>query len=76
MMALQLDLFEDVEHLPWYGRSPRSLTRCSMALFLRPEPQKDARFVPDPFQIEIWPVGNRAPRKYRGAPLLKEVKDG
>jgi len=76
MIALQLDLFEDVVDLPWYGRSPRTLTRSAMALFLRPEPQKDARLAPDPFQYEIWPVGKKAPRKYRGAPLLKEVEDG
>jgi len=40
MAWVQLDLFEDVVHLPWNGRSPRALTRCAKALFLRREPQK------------------------------------
>ena len=72
-MAIQMDLFVDVEALPWYGRSPRSLTRASLALFLRREPQKDERFFVDPDQLSFgWPV-KKAPWKYQGAPLLQEV---
>ena len=74
MMELQLELFEDVDALPWQGRSPRALTRASMALFLRRKPQKDGRFFVDPEQLEIWPTGNKAPRRRRGAPLLVEPR--
>jgi len=76
MAIVQLDLFEDVVTLPWYGKSPRSLTRVAEALFLRREPQKDDRFVVDPNQYDLWLPAKKAPRKYRGAPSLKEVKDG
>jgi len=71
--SVQLDLFEDVMALPWCGRQPRTLTRSSQALFLRRKPQKDACFFVDPEQVMLWPAGNKAPRKYRGAPLLLEV---
>jgi len=70
-MAMQYDLFEDVVALPWHGRSPRSLTRAAIALFLRREPQKDERFFVDPDQIDMFRRRQKkAPRKYRGAPLL------
>ena len=75
MKALQLDLFEDVESLPWNGRSPRSLTRGSSALFLRREPQKDERFFVDPEQYDLWATGKKARRESsRRAPLLIEPK--
>ncbi len=78
MIVLQLDLFDDVVHLPWHGRSPRSLTRCAIALFLRREPQKDDRFFVDPDQLDLWLPAKKAPRRYRGAPLLVPLgrKDG
>ena len=72
MAWVQADLFEDVEALPWYGRSPRSLTRASMALFLRRKPQKTPAVFVDPFQLELFEE-EKAPWKYQGAPLLREV---
>ena len=73
-MATQLELpFEEWRREPWAGKSPRALTRGSLALFLRREPQKDERFFVDPDQLELWPVADKAPWKYQGAPLLKEV---
>jgi len=73
MNALQLDLFRDVDALPWQGRSPRVLTRASRALFLRRKPQKDERFFVDPAQTDMFRRRQKkAPRIYRGAPLLLE----
>ena len=75
MAMVQLDLFEDVVHLPWHGRSPRSLTRCAMALFLRREPQKDERFFVDPEQLLMWPPVRKGPRSFApGVPLLLEPR--
>jgi len=73
MTAVQLDLFEDVVRLPWYGRSPRSLTRRANALFLGQPRQKHERFFVDPNQVDMFKRAKKAPREYRGAPLLKEV---
>ena len=70
VIAIQLDLFEDVVALPWYGRSPRSLTRALLALFLRREPEKRERFFAGPEQFVFALTRNKAPRRYRGAPLL------
>ena len=73
MISVQLDLFEDVVDLPWYGRAPRSFTRSAVALFLRQEPQKDERFFVDPDQLDLWRRPKRPRKKYSGALLLKEV---
>jgi len=71
----QLDLWQaELDALPWQGQSPRALTKARIAVFLRREPQKDDRFFVDPNQIDLWLPAKKAPRKYRGAPLLKEVK--
>ena len=70
----QLELWEaEINALPWRGRSPRGLTRVANALFLRREPQKDDRFVIDPDQLDLWLPAKKAPREYRGAPLLLEI---
>jgi len=76
MNSDQLDLWEgEVARLPWRGRSPRDLTRVQIALFLRREPQKNERFFVDPEQLELFPVAKKkAPRKYRGAPLLQALE--
>ena len=80
MIAIQLDLLEDVVALPWNGRSPRSLTRAAKASFLRREPQKDERFFVDPEQYDMFRRRKRkAPPLRGGAPLLKEpgwLKEG
>jgi len=69
----QLDLWQvDLDGLPWQGQSPRGLTKAQKALFLRREPQKDERFFVDPDQVDMWLPAKKAPRKYRGAPLLVE----
>jgi len=70
-MVIQLDLFEDVEALPWYGRSPRSLTRASKALFFKRERQKEDRFFVDPDQLDLIRAARKRPLgTHRGAPLL------
>ena len=73
MLATQYDLFVDVARVPWGGRSPRSLTRARIALFLRREPQKDERFFVDVNQIDLFRRRQKkAPLGTRGAPLLLE----
>ncbi len=75
MKAMQLDLWEaEIDALPWRGVSPRGLTRGYLALFLRRKPQKDARFYLGPEQYKFRLVGEKAPWKYQGAPLLKKVE--
>ncbi len=76
MNSVQLHLFEDVDALPWYGRSPRSLTRASIALFLRREPQKDDRFFVDPNQVDMFLVAKKRPPQYGGAPSLLPLPGG
>ncbi len=76
MSSTQLELpFSEWQREPWGGKAPRSLTRGSKALFLRREPQKDDRFFVDPNQVDMWLPAKKAPWRYRGAPLLKEVPD-
>jgi len=70
--AEQLELFGKV--LPWGGQSPRGLTRGRKALFLSQEAEKDACDRSDRCQLDLFQATIfRAPRVYRGAPLLKEV---
>ena len=75
MISSQLDLWpSEVSRLPWGGLAPRDLTRGRTALFLRPEPQKDACDFLDPDQLEFRPTGEKAPWIYQGAPLLLELE--
>jgi len=67
---LVLALEDDVRVVPWDGRSPRSLTRARLALFLRREPQKDERFFVDPCQRDLFRAAIQGPPRYGGAPLL------
>ena len=77
MAWVQLDLFEDVTKLPWYGRSPRSLTRCAGRLFLKRKRERTpADFDGDQIPMFAGLVRKKAPREYRGAPLLQEVDYG
>ncbi len=69
-MVCQYDLFEDVAVLPWYGRSPRSLTEARKALFLRREPQKDERFFVDADQVDMFRRRRKKAPLHRGAPSL------
>ncbi len=77
MNSTQLDLWqEELDALPWSGRSPRALTSDQMSLFLLREPQKDACFFIDPNQAEMWPTVKKAPRDTsRGASLLVPLKE-
>ncbi len=70
MKAIQLDLFVDVDRIPWYGVRPRDLTRGAKLLFLRREPG-DMSSQPDPLQCEMF--FRHQARRYSGAPLIKEV---
>jgi len=73
--SLQLDLFEDVVSLPWYGRSPRSLTRSYKRFIFKAETQKDDRYPQvDPSQIDMFVGREKAPWKYQGAPLLSPLE--
>ncbi len=58
---------------PWEGQAPRDLTAGRFGLFSRREPQKSMSDPADGAQLEFWPTGQKAPWKYQGAPLLKEV---
>ena len=75
-MWIQGELFEDVAKLPWYGRTPRSLTRGHEALFLRREPQKDDRFFVDQDQYDSFLAAITGRYRYGGAPLLQEPPGG
>ncbi len=62
---------------PWEGRSPRSLTKVAILLFLRPEPPGHEVFF-DPEQYDLWPDDvatqkDGAP-SVLGAPLLVDLK--
>ncbi len=75
MKSDQLDLWEaEIGVQPWRGQTPRALTRIGRGLFSRREPLKDDRFLVDENQIALFPVANRRPRRYDGAPLLVELK--
>jgi len=73
--STQLDLWEaDLAATPWGGQSPRVLTRSHKRFILKPEAQKRERFFTDPCQLEMFADAiKKAPWKYQGAPLLKEV---
>ncbi len=72
MNSSQLDLWQvELDGLPWQGRSPRALTKVQKALFFKRERQERERFVADPDQLELWPIGQKAPWTYQGAPLLQ-----
>ncbi len=71
----QLQLFEGEDErlaaLPWGGRSPRALTRVGLGLILKAQAKKSVSdFVRDPRQLDFWLAEEKAPRVYRGAPLL------
>ena len=74
-MSEQLDLFEgELSALPWRGRSPRSLTRVGLGLFLKRERRKDDRFFVDANQYDLFPEAIEGPRRYAGAPCLLPLK--
>ena len=67
----QLDLWErEIAKIPWRGMSPRSLTSCRKALFLRREPQKDDRFFVDPNQYDLFRAAIPGRPQYGGAPCV------
>ena len=71
MIAIQLDLFDDVVRSPWGGRSPRGLTRAARSLIFKAgAAKKHERFVLDPQQYDLFDEGFIRPLYYRGAPTL------
>ena len=62
--------------LPWGGRSPRALTRGYERFTLKAQAEKSASGFLDPEQCDLWLPKNKAPRIYRGAPLLVPLKGG
>ena len=71
--VVQLDFFEDVMALPWYGRAPRDFTRVALSFIFKAQAAKDERFF-DVDQLPLFPrLVKKAPWTYQGAPLLKEV---
>ncbi len=74
----QLDVWpawvEGIEYAPWGGRSPRGLTRVALSLIFKAQAEKNVSDVyVDPAQYDLWLTAKKAPRKYRGAPLLLEI---
>jgi len=70
----QLSLFEGglpALRIPWDGCSPRELTRAYNTFILKARAAKSTSAIIDPGQLELWPINEKAPWKYRGAPLLK-----
>ena len=62
--------------LPWDGRSPRALTRGYGRFTLQPRAEKSVSdFVSDEDQFDLWLPMKKAPRRYRGAPLLVPFKE-
>ena len=79
MFGSQRDFWqEELEALPWSGRSPRALTRGAKALFLKRERQKDARFLVDPCQGDLFAFARNQSRRgiSPAAPLLVEPRGG
>ncbi len=78
----QLEFFpewvEGIEYAqaaPWGGRSPRELTAAYKRFILKAQAAKSVRdFVTDPGQYDLWLPAQKAPRIYRGAPLLDELR--
>jgi len=78
----QLDLWPlEVARIPWYGTSPRGLTKVQTALFSkrkRPGPRAEL----DPLQLDLFGRLRRATRKKgrsrrsRPAPLLLPFEEG
>ena len=72
MNSPQLDLWPSwVARLPWEGRSPRSLGKVALdrGVIFKARAQKDARFLVDPCQLELF-AGGRKGSHYVGAPTL------
>ncbi len=67
----QLTLALDYGGVPWYGASPRVLTRAHLGVILKAGAgEKDDRFFFDPDQFELFPVVKRKPPPSEGAPTL------
>ncbi len=75
----QLDLFESTVvgagRVPWEGRSPRALTRGRKRFIFEAQAWKSVGEAVDPEQYDLWLPIKKAPRIYRGAPLLLPLKE-
>ncbi len=58
---------------PWQGVSPRVLTEGYKRFNLKAQAAKSMSDFVDPEQYDLWMFIKKAPWKYQGAPLLKEV---
>jgi len=67
-------MFPGERSLPWGGVSPRVLTAGYKRFILKTQGEKSASV--DPLQHDLWKdmVIQKAPRIYRGAPLLVEPR--
>ncbi len=61
--------------LPWEGRSPRALTRGSKWAIFKQQGVKSMGDFVDPEQYDLWRRIKKAPRGYRGAPLLVPIRE-
>ena len=70
-LELRLPGLVDLSREPWEGRSPRGLTRVALSTIFKAQAEKSTGdFVRDENQYDLWLPVKKAPRKYRGAPLL------
>jgi len=78
MNSSQLELeLEDVRvRIPWEGVSPRALTKGASLLYLNREGPEDDRKRRSMGQYDFWLPNVKAPRFYRGAPLLLPLLGG
>ena len=73
MIGSQLDFWqEELDALPWSGRSPRALTRVGLGLIFKARAAEGERFFADPNQCGLFAVARKkAVRETsRTAPLL------
>ena len=68
-------LAPSLDRLPWGGRSPRALTRCSERAIFKAQAEKSVSdFVSDENQHDLWLTIKKAPWRRQGAPLLVEPR--
>ena len=73
-IQLELKLLGAVTSQPWGGKSPRELTAGYRQSILKAQAVKSVSDDVDPEQYDFWLSIKRAPRIYRGAPLLVPLR--
>ena len=79
MKGSQLDFWqEELDALPWSGRSPRALTRGHLSFIFKARAAKDERFFVDPGQGDLFAVAYKKSRRRfsPAAPLLVDPPRG